>query len=263
MGAVEEYYTAYDEWSRLERHRIEFEMTKRALKEFVKDSSKVLDVGGGPGRYSIFLAEQGHKVTLFDLSENLVKQAAINAAKAGVVLDDIICGNVLELDNLVPDKIYDAVLCMGPMYHLLKEEERQDALRQCLMKLRPGGIIVIAFISAFAPIVDCLKNSPELIKESKEEFLSYFSDGRNYKESGFTDAFFINPDEVEAFAEGFNISKIKFMATEGLGALCEDTLMKLTEDDFIEWLDLFYKVSDSKSILGACEHLLYIGRKVG
>lgn len=51
MSSIEEYYNCeYDEWGRLERHRIEYEITKRVLKEYIKDGSEVLDVGGGPGK---------------------------------------------------------------------------------------------------------------------------------------------------------------------------------------------------------------------
>ncbi len=58
MGTVKQFYNfEYDEWSRLER-RIEFEMTKRALTEFIGSNSEILDVGGEPGRYSIFLSKQ-------------------------------------------------------------------------------------------------------------------------------------------------------------------------------------------------------------
>lgn len=263
MNVVEEFYnTSYDEWSRLERHPIEFEITKRALKECLASNSEILDVGGGPGRYSIFLAEQGHKVTLLDLSDELVKQAQKNAAAAGVVLEETIKGNVLDLDRITAGKQYDAVLCMGPMYHLLLEEERKEALRQCLDRLKPGGIIIISFISAYAPIIDYLKSCPEEIVESKSRLLQYLKDGRNDKSFGFTDAYFINPDSIEAFTEGFNITKIRLIAAEGLGAFIEPALMQLPQDIFQQWIDLFYEISDKINIFGASAHLLYIGRKV-
>ena len=263
MKAVEEFYNnSYDEWSRLERHPIEFEMTKRALKEFLAGNSEILDVGGGPGRYSIFLAEQGHKVTLFDLSEELVKQARKNAADAGVILVDAIQGNVLELNKIITEKQYDAVLCMGPMYHLLLEEERKEALKQCLNKLKPEGIIILSFISAYAPIIDYLKRCPQEVGENKSRLLQYLKNGCNDKSFGFTDAYFINPDSIEAFMGGFKISKIRLIATEGLGALAEPALMQLPQDIFQHWIDLFYEISDNSNILGSCEHLLYIGRKV-
>lgn len=263
MNNVEDFYDncQYDEWSRLERHRIEYEITKRVLEEFINDESEVLDVGGGPGRYSIHLAQKGHKVTLIDLSEKLIEQAIDNAAKAGVVINQFIKGNVLNLETTLPNKRFDAVLCMGPMYHLLEEDERKEAIRQCLNLLKPGGILIVAFISAYAPIVDCLKSFPNKIRENKKYLLQYLSDGRNNKESGFTDAYFINPNNIETFFSEFGIESIRLMATECLGALCENLLMHLSEEDFHEWIDLFYEISDNKVLWGSCEHLLFIGRK--
>ena len=248
--------------SRLERHRIEYEITKKVLDEYIEDDSEVLDVGGGPGRYSILLAQKGHKVTLLDLSEKLVEQAEENAAKAGAVIRNFIKGNVLDMETIVPNKCFDAVLCMGPMYHLLEEDERKEAIRQCLSLLKPGGVLIVSFISAYAPIVDCLKAYPHVIKERKNSFLQYFSDGRNKKEYGFTDAYFINPESIEFLFSGFQLKTIRIMATEGLGAMCENSLMQLSEEDFMEWVDLLYKISDRKLTWGSCEHLLYVGRKI-
>lgn len=262
MNSVEEYYTnQYDEWSRLERHRVEYEITKKALDEHIEKNSEVLDIGGGPGRYSIFLAQRGHKVTLVDLSEKLVKQAEENASKAGAPVCGFIRGNVLELEAILPGRLFDAVLCMGPMYHLLEEAERREAVRQCLSLLKPGGIIIASFISAYAPIVDCIKAYPHEIKKRKASFLQCLGDGRNYKESGFTDAYFICPEDIEALFSEFPVRPIRIMAAEGLGAMCENSLMQLPEEDFLEWVDLLYHISDNKVTWGSCEHLLYIGRK--
>lgn len=264
MNNVEEYYNyAYDEWNRLERHRIEFEITKKVLNEYIGDNSEVLDVGGGPGRYSIYLAQKGHKVTLVDLSGKQVEQAEENAAKACVTIQRFIKGNVLNLGNILHGKTYDAVLCMGPMYHLLEESERKEAIRQCLNLLKPCGVLVASFISVYAPIIDCLKKFPGQIKEQKTSLLNYLEDGRNYKESGFTDAYFINPEDIDSLFSRFQIKTIRIIAAEGLGILCENTLMQLKEEDFQEWMDLFYRISSNKVVWGSCEHLLYIGRKVG
>lgn len=264
MNNIEEYYNnRYDEWGRLERHKIEYEITKKVLDEYMEENSEVLDIGGGPGRYSIYLAEKGHGVTLVDLSEKLVEQATEKAREAGVVLRGILRGNVLELENLLPEKQFDAVLCMGPMYHLLEENERKEALRLSLKYLKAGGVLIISFISAYAPIVDCLKAYPHEIGKHKGRFLQLLSDGRGYNEQGFTDAFFINPENIEALASDLKLETLRVMAIEGLGALCETSLMQLPEETFQEWLDLLYKISGNKVIWGSCEHLLYIGRKTG
>lgn len=262
MSNVEEFYNCrYDEWGRLERHRIEYEITKKVLKEYIKDNSDVLDVGGGPGKYSIFLAQNGHRVTLVDLSEKLVEQAEKHAAQAGVVIQEFINGNALELETLLPDRSFDAVLCMGPLYHLLEENERKEAINQCLKLLKPGGVLIASFISAYAPIIDCLLAFPQEIRKHKDRLLQYFTDGRSEKEPGFTDAYFIDPENIESLFSGFPLRTIRIMATEGLGNIRESELMQLPEEDFMEWIDLLYAISDKKTVWGSCAHLLYVGRK--
>ncbi|HEX2947574.1 MAG TPA: class I SAM-dependent methyltransferase [Clostridia bacterium] len=262
MSTIKEYYNySYDEWGRLERHRIEFEITKKAMDQYIGKKSEVLDVGGGPGRYSIYLAQQGHSVTLFDLAENLVRQAEENARKAGADIRQFITGNVLELGSVLPDKYYDAVLCMGPMYHLLEENERTAAIRQCMDRLRPGGIIIASFISAYAPILDWMKKWPREICNVKESLLGFLNDGRAYENKGFTDAYFEHPAKIRPFFDNLGIETIKLMAAEGIGIHCEESLQSLPEEDFMEWIDLFYRIADREEILGSSMHLLYIGRK--
>lgn len=265
MNKIEEYYNnSCDEWSRLERHRIEYEITTRVLNEYIESCSKVLDVGGGPGRYSILLAQNGHKVTLVDLAENHIKQAEENAGKAGVKIENLIKGNALKLESYLHNQSFDAVLCMGPMYHLLEEGERNEVIKQCLNLLRPEGILIVSFISAYAPIVDCLKFNSHDIKNQKEKLLNFMSDGRNYQETGgFTDAYFVNPEKIEDIFSQFRLKTLRIMATEGLGALCESSLMQLPEEDFQEWIDLLYKISGNKVIWGCCEHFIYVAKKTG
>ncbi len=233
MGSIEQYYNYdYNEWERLQRHRIEFEITKRTLKKFIPGGASVLDVGGRPGRYSIFLAQNGHVVTLVDLCEKMVEQAAKHSKEAGVELKGCIQGNVLDLNKILPGKEFDAVLCMGPMYHLLEENQREKAINQCMDVLKKRGILVVSFISAYAPIVDCLRAYPQNIGQLKNRLLRYLEDGRHDSrvDMGFTDAYFFNPEQIEEFMSRFKLETLKIMAVEGLGAIAEEKLMQLKEE---------------------------------
>ncbi len=264
MGRIEQYYNnEYDEWSRLQRHRIEFDMTKRALDKFITDGASVLDVGGGPGRYSIYLAGKGHEVTLVDLCEKMVGQAAEHAKEAGVVLKECIQGNALYLDKILSGKEYDAVLCMGPMYHLLEESQRVEAINQCMGLLKAGGTLIVSFISSYAPIIECLKAYPQNIGRLKVSFLKYLEDGRYDSEAGegFTDAYFFNPEHIEQFMSRFNLETLKVMAVDGPGLINEEKLLSLSDEDFRDWLDIFEAISSNKIVWGSCAHMLYVGRK--
>ena len=152
---------------------------------------------------------------------------------------------------------------MGPMYHLLEVYERKEAIEQCLRALKPGGTLNVSFISAYAPIIGCMKAYPHEIKDRKLRFLQYLSDGRSLNDVGFTDAYFTNPADIEGIFSDFELETLRIMAAEGLGCLCEGSLMELPEEDFMEWVDLLYLISDRKEILGSCSHLLYIGKKIG
>ncbi|MGM0411433.1 MAG: class I SAM-dependent methyltransferase, partial [Bacillota bacterium] len=126
MDEVEKYYDekAEEEWNRLDRHKVEFDITKKYMNNYIEAKSKILDVGGGSGRYSIFLRKKGHKVTLFDLSKGNLELAQKKAKEKGVKLEDYIHGNALYLSDKVSGK-FDVVLCMGPLYHFHQLNDRE------------------------------------------------------------------------------------------------------------------------------------------
>ena len=108
------------EWQRVERHRTEYAVTLRALEEHLpKPPAHVLDCGGGPGRYAIELVRRGYQVTLFDLSLENLKVAHQHAEQAGVGLEAILHGSVVDL-SYFENSSFDALLLMGPLYHLLE-----------------------------------------------------------------------------------------------------------------------------------------------
>ena len=196
---MERYYDEeFEEWERLAWHKTEFEVTKRYMKAFLPEGTqKILDIGGGPGRYAIFLTQQGHEVTLLDLSGKNIRQALEKAAEAGVKLDSCIHGDALRLSEyLYKEEQFDVVLLMGPLYHLLRSQDREKALWEALRVLKPGGLIFVSFISDYAPIQDFASGLYDF--GDADRLLSYLEDGRNQTEyGGFTTAYFTSEKRGE------------------------------------------------------------------
>lgn len=266
MDKVEKFYddNAIKEWKRLERHKVEFDITKRYLLEYIQDFSRILDIGGGPGRYSIFLAKRGHEVSLLDLSKENIKLARSKAAEAHVEIKEFIHANALELSEKVSGT-FDIVLCMGPLYHLPEIDDRLCVIRECLKKLQPGGLIFVSFISAYAPMIDYIKNYPENIVGFKKNLLQYLKNGENIVSTdnpGFTTAYFINPADIEDLMSGFNLRKKVITGIEGLTAQSEAKINSLSDEAYEEWLDIIYQTATNQFTWGACEHILYIGEKI-
>lgn len=261
MQEVEKFYdnNAVAEWQRLERHPMEYALTMRVLKENLPQGSRILDVGGGPGRYAIALAQLGHRVTLLDLSSANVQLGREKAREARVSLEDIVHGNALDLSSF-GDAAYDAVLLFGPLYHLTDPGDRETALRQALAKLKPGGIIFAAFINRYAFIIDIMKHEPQSLLHNKNA-QGLIRNGINHWESGFTEAWFAHPSEIKPLMEGNGLSTLKLMSAEGISSPGELAINQLPPEHFKAWEDLCWQLAEDESLLGASEHLLYIGRK--
>lgn len=105
----------------------------------------VADIGGGPGRYALWLAGCGYEVEHRDLVQRHVDELAVHAPE-GVRTKQ---GDARALD--LPDGSVDAVLLLGPLYHLDERAERVLALQEAARVVKPGGPVFVAAISRWAP----------------------------------------------------------------------------------------------------------------
>jgi 2-polyprenyl-3-methyl-5-hydroxy-6-metoxy-1,4-benzoquinol methylase len=119
MKNIVEYYSRFDEWGRLDREPLEFQINWHYMCQYLPPAGRVLDNGAGPGKYAMKLAECGHSVTLTDLTPRLVESAIQKSAELG--LDDRFEGfhirNATHLEFLSEEEnrggAYGERICMG------------------------------------------------------------------------------------------------------------------------------------------------------
>ena len=114
--------------------------------------AQLLDVGGGPGTYAAPLARRGYRVHLVDAMPLHVEQALQVAGRDPAAAFTAALGDARDLAE--PDESQDAVLLLGPLYHLTEAEDRRQALAEARRVLRPGGRLVAVAISRFASLLD-------------------------------------------------------------------------------------------------------------
>jgi ubiquinone/menaquinone biosynthesis C-methylase UbiE len=265
MNQVEDHYNrnAEREWERLERHRTEFAVTCRLLGEYLpRPPGQVLDVGGGPGRYALHLTRLGYHVTLLDLSQVALDLALEKATQEGIYLSVPIHGDATALPAEF-DSQFDAVLLMGPLYHLLTADDRLAAVREAHRVLRPGGYIAASFITRFAPLRDVAIHSPQWILENPERYRQMLEEGVNpaYESSAFPDSYFIHPQDIEPLMQAGGFRRETLRGCEGLLAGHEEAVNALTGELWEAWVDLNYRLGGEPTLFGASDHLLYIGSK--
>ncbi len=156
--AVLAYYEEGREYNRLRTDigLIEFERTKEILLENLPSPPAVIyDIGGAYGEYSWWLASLGYEVHLFDLSETNIKLSKeLSKEYPGCSLAASEVCDARKVPR--PDNSADAVLLMGPLYHIIDYCERIRALKECCRLLKPGGVIFSAALTPFSVLLDKL-----------------------------------------------------------------------------------------------------------
>ncbi len=257
---VEEDSRLQQGWGPLELARTQ-ELILRALKPA---PATILDVGGGSGIYSAWLASLGYDVRLIDPVSKHLDQALSRSLRQEKPIAGMRLGDARHLEE--NEMSVDAVLLLGPLYHLTERTDRIKSLEEAFRVLRPGGLVFAVAISHFASLFDSLLRgffedlafAPILDRD--------LSDGQHRNETGnpqyFTTAFFHRPGELsrELIAAGFRVEEV--VAIEGPGWLARDFDELWTDRSLRErLLQSIRKVEREPSILGASPHILAVGRK--
>lgn len=261
VGIVKKYYdeNALLEWNRLEGYHFEFEITKYMLKKHLKKGS-ILDIGGGPGRYSIYLATLGYDVTLIDLSDGNVEFAKRKAEELGVKINTYQC-DARDLSKLDLGK-FDNVLLMGPLYHLSKKEDQESCVIEAKKHLKDDGLLFASFISLTAGFTYYLDAAPfEIINETETSYYECLRNETSWSGNAFTSATFTCYKEITPFFERLGFSKVTLFGQEGITAPRLSTLENAPEEVRDFYFDLSIKLCEIEQYFPYTSHLMYIGRK--
>lgn len=270
---VRDYYARDPEreWQRLESSTdgaLEYTLTCDALASYLPKTGRVLDLGCGPGRYSIWLAEQGFRVTLADLSPELLDVARREIITAGVheQVDEAVTADARDL-SVWDSAVFDAIVCLGPFYHLQSEAERDKAASEIARVLSPGGVLFASFMPRYAFLrrVLSIPDERELVRDP--EFLdAILRKGRfnNPLPGRFTGGYGVVPSEIEPSFAKHGFQKLDLLSTESVFPDLQGELMSLRDLDYTAFshiLSAAKQIARDSSIFGTANHLLYVGTR--
>jgi ubiquinone/menaquinone biosynthesis C-methylase UbiE len=266
--AVATYYALGLERDRLTSGTgaLELARTQTLLERYLPPPPAVIaDVGGGPGRYALWLAERGYRVHLVDPIPLHIEQArAASGERANAALASAEVGDAraLELQN----ERADGVLLLGPLYHLPERADRIQALAEARRVCRRGGVIVAAAISRFASTLDGLRGGYLEDPAFASIAAGDREDGRHRNPTGdpryFTTAYFHRPEELAEECSAAGLTHEATLAVEGVGWLLPDLDTRLADDRRrAVLLDAIAAVEAEPALVGASAHLLAVARK--
>ena len=257
------------EWERLAQdpyHSLELRGTMAALAEHLPRTGRVLDIGGGPGRYAIALCRRGYGVALLDLSEQCIALArekfAAEPPRVVGRLERAEVGDVRDLSPF-PDASFDAVLCLGgPLSHLVALTDRQKAVAELVRVAKPGSPVFLSVIGYFGVLRTVLARSPaDLVGPETKVFLR---EGNHLYTGGFCDAHFFRPGELRSLAEEAGLETVEMRALEGLSSNLPEATNALKDHNdgrWERWLEILEETSRDPAVVATSEHFLYVGRR--
>lgn len=263
---IHRYYAQGKEHERLTsgENRLEHLRTQELLTRYLPEApATIYDVGGGSGVYALWLAGQVYDVHLLDAMPLHIEQALESAKQQNLVLKSAVVGDARHLPY--EDSSADAVLLLGPLYHLTEREDRLQALREAYRVLKPNGLVFAVSINRFASTFDGLFNEfygdATLLAISESDL----QNGQHRNPEGkefFTTAFFHHPHELknEVVEAGFRLETL--LGIEGAGYWLQNFDVMWDDPIKREWiLHVARRLESEETLLGISAHLMAVGRR--
>jgi len=241
---------------------------KDILDRFLPDPPSVVrDVGGGPGLYATWLASRDYQVHLLDLVPLHVDRARERSdEQSDASLAEAIVGDARD----VPweDASSDAVLLMGPLYHLQERGARLETLREAYRVLRPGGCVAVSAISRFASTYDGVVHGrfddSTFVDIAAQDRATGRHDNPTDDPSYFTEAYYHLPAEFREELEEADFDIDGILGVEGPGWMADDFEERWEEE---RWrsraVSIARDLEREPSVVGASVHMMAIARRPG
>lgn len=249
---VNRTYDVFDEAKRLSTKagKVEFITTVRYIEKYLKPGDKILDVGAGTGAYSIYFSRNGYEISALELADANVAAFRKRIMPGDCI--DLVQGNALDLSRY-PDKHFDIVLVMGPLYHLERKEDKQRCIEEAKRVCKDGGKIFFAFIS----------NDMVILTELMYNEKYFFGDTYDHDSFKVYDFPFVfnTLDEMREILHRGGVKILDEVASDGVSELLAGRINALEEESYEQYLRYHFYTCEKPEMLGRSNHLLFVTEK--
>lgn len=251
------YYNKFNEDKRLERRHgiVEFTTTMKYIEKYLKnmDNPKIIDIGAGCGKYSLYLYDKGYDVTAVELVKHNLK--VIEKKNSNIKTYLLNATNL----NKIEDNSYDLVIMFGPLYHLISKEEKIKALEEAKRILKKDGIIMIQYCMKDYAIIKHGFMEDTILKEIENKRIS-----PSFKMTPKEDDLysFLGIDEINELNDICNLKRLEIFSPDGPTDYIRGYINKMSDEVFLKYLDYVYSISNRSDLIGASSHLVDIIKKV-
>lgn len=253
LSNIEKHYNKHPEDQRLLRRHgiVEFETTLHHLHRFLKPGHFILDIGAGTGRYTSALMAEGFQVKAVELVKRNIDVFLKREPTA-----DVVKGDARNMPFLTT-AMADVTLLLGPLYHLIGDEEKVKALNEAKRVTKPGGVIFVAYLmNEYSILSYCFD------EERIGDFLSRGVVDQDFhvqvQEGELYD--YVRLEDINRLNEKAGLERVTIFSPDGAADYMRTRLNQMSDETFANFIKYQKCISERPDLIGAGSHVVDVVR---
>ena len=253
LSNIERHYNKHPEDLRLQRRHgiVEFETTMHHLHRFLQPGHLILDIGAGTGRYASTLMAEGYQVKAVELVRRNIDVFLRREPTA-----DVTQGDARNMPFL-PDGLADVTLLLGPLYHLIGDEEKLKALREARRVTKPGGLIFVAYLMNEYSILSYCFDEDRIASLMSEGTVD---DGFHIRTREGELYDYIRIEDIDRLNREAGLERVTIFSPDGAADYMRTRLNRMSDETFARFLDYQKCISERPDLIGAGSHTVDVVR---
>ena len=253
LSNIEKHYNKHPEDLRLLRRHgiVEFETTMYHLRRFLKPGYRLLDIGAGTGHYTSALMAEGYEVKAVELVRRNIDVFLKREPTA-----DVVQGDARHMP-FVPSASADVTLLLGPLYHLIGDDEKLKALKEAKRVTKPGGLIFVAY----------LMNEYSILSYCFDEdriggLLDRGVVDQNFHIQAQADELYdyVRLEDINRLDENAGLERVTIFSPDGASDYMRTRLNRMSDESFAHFIAYQKSISERADLIGAGSHVVDVVR---
>lgn len=253
LSNIEKHYNKHPEDLRLLRRHgiVEFETTLHHLHRFLQEGNCVYDIGAGTGRYASALMAEGYQVKAVELVRRNIEVFLKREPEADVQQGDARNMPFIETASA------DVTLLLGPLYHLIGDEEKLKALNEAKRITKPGGVIFVAYLmNEYSILSYCFDEGrmPDLLARGvvDKKFHVQVQEGELYD--------YVRLEDIDRLNRQAGLERVTIFSPDGAADYMRTRLNQMDDESFSLFIEYQKQISERLDLIGAGSHVVDVVR---
>ncbi len=232
----------------LRRHGIvEFETTMHHLHRFLRSGFRLLDIGAGTGRYTSALMAEGYEVKAVELVRRNIDVFLKREPTA-----DVVQGDARHMPFL-PSASADITLLLGPLYHLIGDDEKLQALTEAKRVTKPGGLIFVAYLMNEYSILSYCFDEDRIGGLMERGAV----DGDFHIQADADELYdYVRLEDIDRLDKLAGLERVTIFSPDGPADYMRTRLNQMSDETFARFLEYQKSVSERADLMGAGSHVV-------